>query len=268
MKVKDVMTRPPLTARRDDSVELALQIMGWGEVRHLPIVDEGRLVGVVSERDLLSNRERGRTLGEVMSSPVQTARPDDDLAEAAARMVRERLGCLPVVANNELLGMVTVTDVVAAQAGMSGQRDADQVTAGEVMTRLPLTVSPEDLLFDAVARMAVRQIRHAPVVDGEGRVLGMLSDRDVRLALGATLMTVPDAAAPVRVQLLKVRDVMSRDPILVALDTSLYEVATALRFRNVGALPVVDRAGRIAGIISYVDLLREFLGRRQSPRRG
>jgi len=57
MKVKELMTQSPLTARPDDDVDLGLQIMAWGEVRHLPLLEEGRLVGIVSERDLLANQE-------------------------------------------------------------------------------------------------------------------------------------------------------------------------------------------------------------------
>ena len=127
------------------------------------------------------------------------------------------------------------------------------------MTAAPLTVSESDFLLDAVRLMADRQVRHAPVVDSDRHVTGMLSDRDIRLALGATLLTVPDGAAPPRVQLLKVGEVMSRGPIVAHQALPLGEAATAFLHKNVGALPVVDDDERIVGMLSYVDVLRALL---------
>src|SRR5690349_10239073 len=101
MKVRDLMAHPPLTIRETDDVALGLQVMAWGTVRHLPVLRERTLVGVVSERDLLANRERNPLISEVMSSPVHTAAPQDDAADAARRMVQDRLGCLPVLDRGE-----------------------------------------------------------------------------------------------------------------------------------------------------------------------
>ncbi len=117
MKLRDLMTQPPLTIHDDDDVALGLQVMAWGRIRHLPVLHDDRLLGVVSERDLLANRETNPRIGAVMTSPAQVASPDDDVSDAAGRMVSARLGCLPVVERGRLVGIVTVTDVVAAQAG-------------------------------------------------------------------------------------------------------------------------------------------------------
>ena len=262
MKVKELMTQSPLTARPDDDVDLGLQIMAWGEVRHLPVLEEGRLVGIVSDRLLLANQENNPRMREIMSSPPQVAHPDEDVEDAAARMVRERLGCLPVVLGGDLVGIGTVTDVISARAGLAVPRGIERMTVGEAMTPEPVTVLPDDLFVDAIARMSARNVRHAPVVDGDGRVVGMLSDRDARLAVGNSLLAASGAAGPVRLRLLRVRDVMSRDPIVMRESDSLAQAAECLRFRTVGALPVVDRAGKLTGILSYIDILDQLLGPR------
>lgn len=267
MKVRDVMTRPPLTIDESNDVSLGLQIMAWGDVRHLPVLREGTLAGVVSERDLLANKQGNPRIGEVMTSPAQVAHPDDDIGDAARRMVSARLGCLPVVDHNELIGIVTVTDVVAAQEGLEPKQML-QIPLRAAMTRAPLTVSEGDFLLDAIRRMAERQVRHAPVVDGDRHVVGMLSDRDIRLALGASLLTVPDGVAPPRVQLFKVREAMSREPIVARESALLGEAAAAFLHKNVGALPVVDDQERIVGILSYIDVLRALAlesGAERSP---
>jgi len=266
MKVKELMTQSPLTARRDDDVDLGLQIMAWGEVRHLPVLDEGRLVGVVSERDLLANRKSNPRIGEIMTAPAQVAHPDDDVEDAAARMVRERFGCLPVAIGGDLVGILTVTDVVSARAGLALPRGIERITVGKAMTREPLTAAPEDLFVDAIARMSARNVRHVPVVNGDGSVIGMFSDRDARLAVGNALLVGSDSAPPLRIQLLRVREVMSRSPIVILESDSLAQAAECLRSRSVGALPVVDRAGKLVGMLSYIDILDELLGPGNGPR--
>jgi CBS domain-containing protein len=257
MKVRDVMTRPPLTIDADDDVALGLQVLAWGDVRHLPVLRAGLLAGVVSERDLLAHKEGNPRIGEIMTSPAQVAQPDDGLAQAARRMVGGRVGCLPVVDHNELIGIVTVTDVVAAQGGL-GRQGSLRVPVRAAMTRAPLTLSPEDLLVDAIRSIAQRQVRQAPVVDRDRRVVGMLGDRDIRVALGAALFS-SDAAEAARIRFLRVREVMSREPIVVHQALPLNHAAAAFLHRNLGALPVVDDEERIVGILSYVDVLRAFL---------
>jgi CBS domain-containing protein len=258
MQVRELMSRLPVTVRDTDDVVLALQLMAWGEIRHLPVLREERLVGVVSERDLLANRSANPPVGEVMTAPAQVASPDDDVAEAARRMVGARLGCLPVVERGKLVGMITATDLVALHGAPGAAQDL-QTPVAALMTRDPVTVSPDDFLLDAIVHIGKRQVRHAPVVDAERRVVGMLSDRDLRLALGASLLSTSDAAAGPPLRLLKVREVMSREPLVLAESASLTEAATAFVHRSIGALPVVDAQGRIAGILSYVDVLRALL---------
>ena len=260
MKIRDLMTRPPLTIRDDDDVALAVQLMAWGDVRHLPVLRDDHLVGIVSQRDILATGEENPRIAAIMSSPAQTAHPDDEVADAARRMVAGRLGCLPVLDRGELIGIVTVTDLVAAQSGLGLEPLPASVRS--VMTSSPISVSADDRLLDAVARMADRRVRHVPVVDAAGRVIGMLSDRDVRLALGASLLSVSDGAAPSRTGFLKVRDAMSLEPAVVHESTSMSEAAAAFIHKNVGALPVVDDdEERLVGILSYVDVLRALLER-------
>jgi CBS domain-containing protein len=258
MQVRELMSRLPVTVRDTDDVVLALQLMAWGEIRHLPVLHEERLVGVVSERDLLANRATNPPVAEVMTAPAQVAGPDDDVAEAARRMVGARLGCLPVLERGKLVGMITVTDLVALHGAPGAAQDL-QIPVGALMTREPMTVSPDDFLLDAIVRIGKRQVRHAPVVDAEGRVVGMLSDRDIRLALGASLLSASDAAAGPRLRLLKVREAMSHEPLVVQESASLASAAAAFVHRSIGALPVVDALGRITGILSYVDVLRALL---------
>ncbi len=111
----------------DDTLRIVREIMELGRVRHLPVVHKGKLVGVVSQRDLfhasLSNvigigREEqelfleGVKIADVMSEPPVSISPDAPVQSAAALMADRKIGCLPVVESEKLIGIVTETDLL------------------------------------------------------------------------------------------------------------------------------------------------------------
>jgi len=126
-----------------------------------------------------------------------------------------------------------------------------------LMTRAPLTAVADDSLIDAAARMASRGVRHLPVVDGDHRVVGMLSDRDVRTQVGQSSLQTHDAHhAGARLERLHVADVMSRHAFVLRHDAPFSEVVRVFTEQRVGAVPVVDDDDRLIGIISYVDVFK------------
>ncbi|MDH3686913.1 MAG: CBS domain-containing protein [Myxococcales bacterium] len=129
------MSEKIVTISEEDSLSTVEHIMTLGGVRHMPVVQGGRLVGVVSERDLLraslsnltefGSEERRAFLHvveirRVMSSPPITIVPDATVKAAAWVMAEHKIGCLPVVEGEKLLGMVTETDVLRYFAGVVG----------------------------------------------------------------------------------------------------------------------------------------------------
>src|SRR5208282_1087555 len=130
LKVRDVMTADPTTLKRNDKLTLADDIMRLGRVRHLPVVDDDGdlLVGIVTQRDLFrdalaqalgygkhAQRKILDTLSvkDVMTSDVVTTSPDTPLIEAARLLTGRKIGCLPVVENGRLVGILTEGDFVA-----------------------------------------------------------------------------------------------------------------------------------------------------------
>jgi CBS domain-containing protein len=119
-KVRDLMTTKRLfEVNENDSLAVAAHRMTWLGCRHLPVTRDDEVVGVLSERDLLAWKSEGRALdgpddrvGAAMSAPPIVATPDESLAEAAARMIASRIGCLPVVLRGRLVGMLTTTDLL------------------------------------------------------------------------------------------------------------------------------------------------------------
>ena len=127
------MGKSLVTVSVSERLSTVEDIMTLGHVRHMPVVQGGKLVGVVSERDLLRaslsvlSEHRGAErraflhvveIARVMSAPPIVIGPDATLDEAALVMAEKKIGCLPVVDGDNLLGMVTETDVLRAVAGV------------------------------------------------------------------------------------------------------------------------------------------------------
>ena len=130
MKVKDLMSRQVLTIGTSDSCLEAVGRMHQARVRHLPVVNrEGMLVGVVTDRDLRHHlfsphvfKNLGETaveillkavpVAEIMSTPVISVEPKDELMDAARLMLEEKVGSLPVVEAGRVVGILTETDML------------------------------------------------------------------------------------------------------------------------------------------------------------
>jgi acetoin utilization protein AcuB len=132
--VKDSMTREIVTLSPDETAGTALALCRERRIRHLPVLKEGRLVGIVSDRDLRSSTpalgDQGRAAAlqeilveDVMARDVLTTLPDDPIEHAANVMREERVGCLPVVESGELVGIVTSSDVMAALVYLIGAHE-------------------------------------------------------------------------------------------------------------------------------------------------
>ena len=116
MQMLHVMTRSPEAIRPEDVLLKAKEMMDAGRFRRLPVVQEGRVVGILTERDL---REHGGYLKStkvdaVMKAPVVTVDSKASVEEAARLMLRNKIGGLPVVDGGKLVGIVTSTDLLRA----------------------------------------------------------------------------------------------------------------------------------------------------------
>ena len=123
--VKDSMAREIVTLLPDETAATALALCRERRIRHLPVLEEGRIVGIVSDRDLrsstpaLGDPDRAAALQEVlvedvMAREVVTVLPDDPIEQAANTMREGKIGCLPVVEGDDLVGIITASDVMDA----------------------------------------------------------------------------------------------------------------------------------------------------------
>jgi CBS domain-containing membrane protein len=127
LTVRDLMAENPATLDRNETLDIPDTIMSLGRIRHMPVVEDGKVVGILSQRDLFRSalivalgfgRKTTSTLiktiriKEVMTKPAITIRADAAVSDAARLMIEEKIGCLPVVENERLVGLITETDIL------------------------------------------------------------------------------------------------------------------------------------------------------------
>jgi acetoin utilization protein AcuB len=138
MKVKDLMQTKVMTVSPADTMDKVFYLLNFERIRHLPVVERGRVVGMVSDRDLkkvlgslktarsvVGKKEivvtiRSRTVETIMKRGVITIASNAEAAEAAAVMAKRKIGALPVVSKEKLVGIITATDILWAFVKLSG----------------------------------------------------------------------------------------------------------------------------------------------------
>ena len=125
--VKDIMSTNVVTLEEEETLDLAEKAMKFGRLRHLPVVKNGELVGLVTQRDLLriqvsslaevTDREQQDILSrirarEIMQRDVATVGPETPLLEAARIIKENKIGCLPVLEGGRLVGIITESDFI------------------------------------------------------------------------------------------------------------------------------------------------------------
>ena len=143
MKVKDLMTGKVITVSPEDKIDRVFFLMNFEQIRHIPVVEKGKVVGILSDRDLKKvfgslkmneinalneNQQvvytvKSRNVKTIMRRGVITIHPNAEAYEAAAIMAKRKIGALPVVKNEKLAGIISATDILRAFVKLSSAKD-------------------------------------------------------------------------------------------------------------------------------------------------
>ena len=120
MKVADCMTPGPSCLSPDDTLRTAIAQMETGDFRSVPVVLNGELVGIVSDRDIRGCRQNpdDSKIGAIMSKDPVCISPDDSVNEAVRKILSLKIGGLPVIKEHKLVGIITTTDILKAVLGV------------------------------------------------------------------------------------------------------------------------------------------------------
>ncbi|MHC4104706.1 MAG: CBS domain-containing protein, partial [Planctomycetota bacterium] len=229
--VKDIMTCNVKTLTLDDTIDTCLEIMKENKIRHIPVMDiatekeeKPYFVGIVSQRDLLRQISPyiGKTghgdtdmmamrqlLVQIVTRKPKCASPETPIQDATKLMVENRFDSVPVLHDNELVGIVTVTDVLKlfvrlneigqkfGQKSKTGPKrrfvdllagNSDKAvwalssvlgTVKDIMTEQVVCLDELENVDRVMKVMQKGKFRHVPVVDTEKKLVGIISDRDV-----------------------------------------------------------------------------------------
>jgi acetoin utilization protein AcuB len=173
LRVRDSMTREVVTLGPEASAAEAWGVCQELGIRHLPIVEGGRLVGLVSDRDLRdvspprgSGGERD-TLGwvrcrDIMSTDLVTIHPLDTIEHAAREIYERRIGCLPVVADGELVGIITSSDLMRTLIELVGAHGIGSWVEVEVPNQPGMLANVTDVIRERQVNIAGVFLAPAP----------------------------------------------------------------------------------------------------------
>ena len=130
----------------------------------------------------------------------------------------------------------------------------------ELMSRDVVMIGPAESCLDAVVRMQGARVRHLPVVNRDGLLVGIVTDRDLSHHLFSPRVFEALGSAPVDVLLdgIRVAEIISTDVMTVESGASVADAAGTMRKHRVGSLPVMEN-GRVVGIVTEVDILRQIV---------
>lgn len=134
--IDELMTESPYTLRPTDSLDAARRLMTEKNIRHIPITDDdNQLRGLVTQRDILqatdpNQKNQDLALSNVMIKDVSVIHTTDSVRQAALHLRQKKYGCLPVVANNQLVGIVTDSDFISVAINLLEQVEITEEEIG------------------------------------------------------------------------------------------------------------------------------------------
>lgn len=258
MKIGEIMTTEVISVNKNEDLYHVITLMEKYNITKLPVLENGGIVGIVTDNKIADKLGSIRTKGvpaarmhatTVMEKNFETITPDMDLFDILKNVGEPGPTMLPVVMQNQLVGVVTKADLLHLLTSTA------QIT--EIMTKSVFTARPEDRVIHARRIMLDKNIARLPVVH-DGRVVGIVSDKEIAFSFAELRKNVPLGQQQARLKTLLVEDIMTRNPITAPFKITIKEAANIMVENDVGCLPIVTDDEKIKGIVTRTDLLKHF----------
>jgi CBS domain-containing protein len=256
MRVSQIMSSPAIVLDKDVSLADAIDMIKRNEVSRLVVLENGRIVGVMTEKDIVRDLGSAHAyrlpLGKMHVSSVMTPNPitvaPDVMAKRAAELMLDHdISGLPVVEGDKLLGVVTKLDFAKVCTGY------DDVYVGQVMQASPTTVSPGERVIHVRRLLLEEDLLATPVMEGR-ELVGIVTMRDVLMKLVAFQEVVPDQYKSERIRNLLVEDIMTQPAVTIRTDEMLPSAASMIFEKRFSSLPVVNLEGELVGLLTKTEL--------------
>ena len=185
-----------------------------------------------------------------MVKDVITVPETMQLGEVAKIMLDNGIGSVPVMKDDEMVGIVSKADFVTLAVGIA----FDKIAVKEIMTKDVVAVAPTDRLVHARRQMMDANVGRLPVIDDD-ELVGMITSKDLMRAFIDFRKNVPEKYQKTQIKEVFVEDIMSSNPSYVSKEMSISEVSKIMMETGYNGLPVVEE-GKVVGIITQTDILR------------
>ncbi len=228
IKVREIMSSPVESIAPNVSVFDAIRIMEDKHIKRLPILEKKRLVGIVTQTDMVrvvTFYGRWKDVEEIMSRDVAGIQSKATIVEAAEVMTRRKISCIVVLEGDEVVGVVTERDLLERVVAL--QKDPGQIKMEEVMSSPVATVSPDYSVFSSSRIMEKMGIRRL-VITEDKRPCGIISQTDILRATKKKLQMETAELSDLRRRLKTEQSfagIVSRDAKMLELFDTIREVA-------------------------------------------
>ena len=255
IKAKDIMSERLIICQRNERLSEVLGRMKKMDIHELPVVEGGKLLGMVSYDIFLKRKSLPLTtmVENLMVTPPKVD-ANDSITRVAEVMLVNNFRAVPVTAAGEIAGIVAREDIVQALHGFS---QLDQISVSDVMSPSPLTIVETDNVEKARALMRDLDVRTLPVVDAEGRLTGVLGVKDIMAYYGKergqrrSAAGVPGDTVDLSIT---VGSLMNSPAIHTTVESNMAEVVSLMADNHISSVVVVDKEAP-TGIVTHMDVL-------------
>ncbi len=277
MKVKDVMTRNVIYAEVPGDTKEALELMLKYNVSGLPVVKRKtkKLVGIVTRSDIINKPDESQ-LALVMRKDVVYAREEDDLKTVAKIFLEKNFRRMPVVKDDELIGIITISDIVwKGLANMNIKEPVEKYMKKNfhsIWEDTPIRVAYKILKFSGEKALLV--------LDSNGNMVGIMEDADILKSIeirneivkseviGGTEGDAWSWDSKNVIYVMKsyldlpmepIKKIMTKNIVTVTKRTTISNAARKMAKHKINQMPVIEASGELIGIVRDVDMLKAIL---------
>jgi CBS domain-containing protein len=266
--VKNWMSSPVVTATKEMSLTEARRIISEKQIRALPVVENDRLVGIVTKRGLLRvdlsfledetchlNLDPAEAkVGDILTVNPLTILPESVVPKAARIMLENKITALPVKENGKLIGILTNSDllrfILSEYPALKLKRKHD---VSYYMTDEVVSIDHDASLLEAHRLMGTKRIRSLVVTENE-KMIGVITRTDLMSSDPSRLASRNNQELSLKILTQSVEKIMSRDLITILPTAPVTEAAELMLKYKIHCLPVVDAEKNLVGIITESDL--------------
>lgn len=265
MHVKDIMSREVVGIDKDQNIHDALKLMKKHKVSRLAVLKGHRrnnkeLEGIITEKDIalrLGSSRYGNLppshfhVSTVMSTDLITVESDESLGSAAKKMIDNKIGGIPAVNGDELVGIITKTDFIKTCQGIP----YNNTFIKDKMEKNLMTINPQDRLVHARRMIIDEDVGRLLVMDG-GNLEGIITAKDIACSMISFRKVVPDKYQSARIRNLLVEDIMTQNVRTIAESASIADASTMMVDEECSGIPAMNDSGDVTGIITKTDLMK------------